>query len=239
MWECLHRYYGYVNIYLDDENKCRADLCHHNLTSIYTMGEHKRASQTGGTSFFPNTDQDFGSKDRPDPVKTNKTLPGGLKEKFKGANFQIFWNPEIRTCSGTHWDDNDSLLVLVQGKKQVQLAPKGAPLPPWSERGTCGNCWSRVPPKSLPGQHDEIILLPGEALFLPKGVWHRVTSDAHSLAFSFGVTTLDKDVGVFNDRCCVCARALISLSLSLSVCLSLCLSQLGLPCTVRTRNSKL
>ena len=39
---------------------------------------------------------------------------GGLKEKLKGDFFQIFWNPGMSSCSSTHWDDNDSLLCILQ-----------------------------------------------------------------------------------------------------------------------------
>jgi len=42
------------------------------------------------------------------------SLPGGLNQKDKGPFFQIFWNPGIETCSGTHFDDNPSLLCMIQ-----------------------------------------------------------------------------------------------------------------------------
>jgi hypothetical protein len=112
-------------------------------------------------------------------------LPGGLREKFQGDFFQIFWNPGMQTCSSTHWDDTDSLLCLLQGQKTVEMAPKHAITETWGDdaEGKGGRFSKQTP------NHHTVTLGPGDSLFLPKEVWHRVTSTPNSLAISLGVAT--------------------------------------------------
>ena len=112
-------------------------------------------------------------------------LPGGLREKFQGDFFQIFWNPGMQACSSTHWDDTDSLLCLLQGQKKVEMAPNDAITETWGDdaEGKGARFSKQVP------NHHTVTLGPGDSLFLPKGVWHRVTSTPNSLAISLGVAT--------------------------------------------------
>ena len=83
-------YFGYLIIYLLCK-KVREEVCEEFFSDIYTAGYRGQEGL--------------------------KTLPGGVTDKFlnkEGRFFQIFWNPGIETCSGTHWDDNDSILCLLQ-----------------------------------------------------------------------------------------------------------------------------
>eukprot|EP00802_Teleaulax_amphioxeia_P004861 Tamp_04865.p1 GENE.Tamp_04865~~Tamp_04865.p1 ORF type:complete len:576 (+),score=136.56 Tamp_04865:749-2476(+) len=173
-------YKGYVIIYLlNQQVKEKVELDFYQY--IYTCG------YTGNHSSVANT------------------LPGGLQEKFmsdRGKFFQIFWNPGLETCSGTHWDQNDSILYMIQGTKTVEMAQKDAShdkptLQKWGE-GDCKFFSRFAPSEAGKGLHDTITLRAGEALFLPTGVWHRVTSEPDSLAFSMGVTA--QDISVDNLR---------------------------------------
>jgi hypothetical protein len=112
-------------------------------------------------------------------------LPGGLREKAIGDFFQIFWNPGMQSCSSTHWDDTDSLLCLLQGQKKVEMAPNDAITETWADdaEGKGARFSKQIP------NHHTVTLGPGDSLFLPKGVWHRVTSTPNSLAISLGVAT--------------------------------------------------
>jgi len=112
-------------------------------------------------------------------------LPGGLREKFQGDFFQIFWNPGMQSCSSTHWDDTDSLLCLLQGQKKVEMAPNDAITETWGDDAEGkGARFS----KHIPSTHT-VTLGPGDSLFLPRGVWHRVTSTPNSIAISLGVAS--------------------------------------------------
>jgi len=35
--------------------------------------------------------------------------------------FQIFWNPRLETCSGTHWDATDSILYMIQVRRRIHV----------------------------------------------------------------------------------------------------------------------
>ena len=137
-------YKAYLNVYLEDK-ALRDQVLRHVETMIYNF---------------------------PDEVGGSATLPGGLLPKLKGSFCQIFWNPNLETCSGTHWDENDSLLCMLEGRKTVELAPKTASLQIWPGTKEGEKYFSMMRPTHVE-QSDTIELLPGEALFLPTGVWHR------------------------------------------------------------------
>ena len=83
-----------------------------------------------------------------------------------------------------------------QGKKTVELAPKDAsPDRPTLERwgDQKDRFFSRYSP-ILDAAACKIDMRPGDALFLPTGVWHRVTSTPGSVAISLGVTANDISV---------------------------------------------
>ena len=78
---------------------------------------------------------------------------------------------------------------VYRGQKTVEMAPHDAIVETWGDDAQGkGRSFS----KQIP-QHHTLTLRPGDALFLPKVVWHRVTSTPDSLAISLGVysTTLE------------------------------------------------
>ena len=143
-------YRAYLNVYLTDA-KVRQRVLDQVADKVYTFGDG---------------DGDGGH------THNLRTLPGGLVVKPKGKFCQIFWNPNLETCSGTHWDDNASLLCMLQGKKTVELAPETAGLEPWPSNSEGCRHFSKTAPSTME-QSDTIELLPGDALFLPARVWHR------------------------------------------------------------------
>ena len=91
---------------------------------------------------------------------------------------QVFWSVGA-TDSGTHRDDTESVLIVVSGRKTVDL---------WHERAPCGiGAGDRN--RSLDNERPDgsLVLDAGAALHIPKGMWHRISSAAGTLAFSVRV----------------------------------------------------
>ena len=119
-------------------------------------------------------------------------LPGGFvgvgaarRRRFSlqeplGRSLQFFWSLE-ETDSRVHRDETASLLLVAQGRKNVDL---------WRQRTVCN-------PEAGDGSQDQsaeegdpdasLELPAGHALYLPRGLWHRVRSDPGTLAFSLRV----------------------------------------------------
>ena len=91
---------------------------------------------------------------------------------------QVFWSVGD-TDSGTHRDETESVLIVVSGRKTVHL---------WHERAPCGvGVGDRN--RSLDNERPDgvLVLDAGAALHIPKGMWHRISSAAGTLAFSVRV----------------------------------------------------
>ena len=88
-----------------------------------------------------------------------------------------------------HYDNANSVLCQISGRKRVRLAAaESLALLDLSNSAYC--TWD--PPDDLEGEDapetvTELILEPGDALFIPAGVWHQVTS----LDFSVSVSVID------------------------------------------------
>ncbi|MEU3220200.1 cupin domain-containing protein [Streptomyces sp. NPDC006971] len=104
-------------------------------------------------------------------------------ERFLGtsvqANAYASWTD--REGFGLHWDDHDVVVVQVHGSKRWRLygATREAP--------TFRDVESPESPEGDPVA--DIVLAPGDVLYLPRGWWHAVTADqgTESLHLTFGM----------------------------------------------------
>ncbi|MFF3404001.1 JmjC domain-containing protein [Streptomyces sp. NPDC002659] len=83
---------------------------------------------------------------------------------------------------GTHWDDHDVIVVQIEGSKRWQLFGPTRRLPMYRDVA------APQPPPVQPVA--ELVLQPGDVLYLPRGWWHAVTADqgTHSLHLTCGIT---------------------------------------------------
>ena len=138
-----------------------------------------------GTWLTPMPGGRVGGADRwslPDPCDRDvQVCPGVLPRSvavYPHAIAQVFWSVGA-TDSGTHRDDTESVLIVVSGRKTVDL---------WHERAPCGiGAGDRN--RSLDNERPDgsLVLDAGAALHIPKGMWHRISSAAGTLAFSVRV----------------------------------------------------
>lgn len=97
------------------------------------------------------------------------------------ANLYASWTP--REGFGTHWDDHDVVVVQVAGRKRWKLygTTRVAPMHTDTEFPD--------PPPSEPIA--ELVLRPGDVLYLPRGWWHSVAASEGeaSMHITFGMQT--------------------------------------------------
>ena len=75
--------------------------------------------------------------------------------------------------------------AFFRGQKKVEMTPNDAITETWWDDAEDKDArFSKQTPN-----HHTVTLGPGDSLFLPKEVWHRVTSTPNSLAISLGVAT--------------------------------------------------
>ncbi|MEU6755306.1 cupin domain-containing protein [Streptomyces sp. NPDC046685] len=104
-------------------------------------------------------------------------------ERFLGtsvqANAYASWTD--REGFGLHWDDHDVVVVQVHGSKRWRLYGSTREAP------TFRDVESPERPEGDPVA--DIILVPGDVLYLPRGWWHAVTADqgTESLHLTFGL----------------------------------------------------
>ncbi|WP_327683858.1 JmjC domain-containing protein [Kitasatospora sp. NBC_00458] len=106
-------------------------------------------------------------------------------ERFFGtpvqANAYASWTE--REGFGRHWDDHDVVVVQQQGAKRWRL---------WEPTRTAPTYRDVESPKEPGGEPiADIVLGPGDVLYLPRGWWHTVTADqgTESLHLTFGLVT--------------------------------------------------
>lgn len=83
---------------------------------------------------------------------------------------------------GVHWDDHDVVVVQVEGAKRWQLFGPTRRMPLHRDVA------EPEPPPDVPVA--ELVMRPGDLLYLPRGWWHAVTADqgTHSLHLTCGIT---------------------------------------------------
>ncbi|MFC9228299.1 cupin domain-containing protein [Streptomyces decoyicus] len=104
-------------------------------------------------------------------------------ERFLGTSVQanVYASWTKREGFGLHWDDHDVVVVHLHGRKRWRLygATREAP--------TFRDVESPERPEGAPVA--DIVLAPGDVLYLPRGWWHAVTADqgTESLHLTFGM----------------------------------------------------
>ncbi|MEV6654956.1 cupin domain-containing protein [Streptomyces sp. NPDC051219] len=83
---------------------------------------------------------------------------------------------------GTHWDDHDVIVLQIAGAKRWRLYGPTRHKPMYRDTAA-----PEAPPTDPVA---ELVLKPGDLLYLPRGWWHAVTADqgTHSLHLTCGIT---------------------------------------------------
>ncbi|MFF0295475.1 cupin domain-containing protein [Kitasatospora sp. NPDC004614] len=106
-------------------------------------------------------------------------------ERFLGTLVQVnaYASWTEREGFGTHWDDHDVVVVQMYGAKRWKLYGPTRTAP------TFRDVESPEPPEGDPVA--DLVLHPGDVLYLPRGWWHAVTADqgTASLHLTFGLVT--------------------------------------------------
>lgn len=101
-----------------------------------------------------------------------------------GVQVNLYASWTAREGFGRHWDDHDVLVIQIDGAKRWKLhrPTRTAPMYKDTEQPD--------PPAGDPDA--ELVLNPGDVLYLPRGWWHSVTTegDAPSLHLTFGIQTV-------------------------------------------------
>ncbi len=106
-------------------------------------------------------------------------------ERFLGTLVQVnaYASWTEREGFGTHWDDHDVVVVQMYGSKRWKLygATRTAP--------TFRDVEAPEEPQGEPVA--DLVLTPGDVLYLPRGWWHAVSADqgTESLHLTFGLVT--------------------------------------------------
>ncbi|WP_148588455.1 cupin domain-containing protein [Streptomyces sp. WAC01526] len=97
------------------------------------------------------------------------------------ANLYASWT--AREGFGVHWDDHDVIVMQVDGLKRWKLYGPTRTAPMYKDTEE---------PESPPSEPlTELVLRPGDLLYLPRGWWHSVSASegVHSLHLTFGIQT--------------------------------------------------
>ncbi|MDJ0381717.1 cupin domain-containing protein [Streptomyces sp. G-G2] len=104
-------------------------------------------------------------------------------ERFLGTSVQanVYASWTDREGFGLHWDDHDVVVVQVHGSKRWRLYGSTREAP------TFRDVEAPETPEGDPVA--DIVLAPGDVLYLPRGWWHAVTADqgTESLHLTFGM----------------------------------------------------
>ncbi|MEV5143455.1 cupin domain-containing protein [Streptomyces sp. NPDC052727] len=100
-----------------------------------------------------------------------------------GVQTNLYASWTAREGFGMHWDDHDVIVVQIDGAKRWKLYGPTRIAPMYKDTD------EPEPPPSEP--LTELVLLPGDVLYLPRGWWHSVAASEgeHSLHLTFGIQT--------------------------------------------------
>ncbi|MFE5738392.1 JmjC domain-containing protein [Streptomyces celluloflavus] len=106
-------------------------------------------------------------------------------ERFLGTSVQVnaYASWTEREGFGLHWDDHDVVVVQVHGSKRWRLYGTTREAPTFRDVET--------PEKPEGDPVADVVLAPGDVLYLPRGWWHAVTADqgTESLHLTFGLVS--------------------------------------------------
>ncbi|WP_328969399.1 cupin domain-containing protein [Streptomyces sp. NBC_00239] len=113
-----------------------------------------------------------------------RAAAAGLERFFRTpvqANAYASWTSE--EGFGTHWDDHDVVVLQLEGSKRWKIYGPTRQAPAWRDVEA---------PEAPTGEPiADIVLTPGDLLYLPRGWWHAVSADqgTASLHLTFGLAT--------------------------------------------------
>lgn len=122
-------------------------------------------------------------------------IPGWLARQEERDGF--FWMGPQGTITPFHHDLTNNLMVQVVGRKRVKLVP-AAETPRMRNIRHCFSAWRGEDLPAGPGDAErppvmEVVLEPGDALFLPIGWWHHVEGLTPTIGMSFTNFARDND----------------------------------------------
>ncbi len=100
-----------------------------------------------------------------------------------GVQTNLYASWTAREGFGVHWDDHDVLVIQIDGAKRWKLYGPTRTAPMYKDTDE---------PEPPPEQAiTELVLRPGDLLYLPRGWWHSVAASEgeHSLHRTFGIET--------------------------------------------------
>ncbi|WP_256640474.1 cupin domain-containing protein [Streptomyces murinus] len=108
----------------------------------------------------------------------------GLERFFRTpvqVNVYASWTAE--EGFGTHWDDHDVVVLQLEGSKRWKIYGPTRLAPAWRD--------VQAPEAPTGDPLADILLTPGDLLYLPRGWWHAVSADqgTASLHLTFGLAT--------------------------------------------------
>ncbi|MFV8131922.1 cupin domain-containing protein [Streptomyces syringium] len=111
-------------------------------------------------------------------------LAEGLERRFRTrmqANLYASWT--AAEGFGTHWDDHDVLVIQLDGAKRWRIFGPTRPHPLYRD--------TEEPPPPPDQPLADLVMRPGDALYVPRGWWHAVSADqgTRSLHVTYGFQT--------------------------------------------------
>ena len=106
-----------------------------------------------------------------------KTAATAAVDGIGDASLQVWIGGRAPTTTTAHYDGLENFMIVTRGRKTVDLWPPGCPklarsAPAWAYRAAA------APPRPAV----TFVLNAGDAAYWPEGWWHRVRSDAWTLA---------------------------------------------------------
>ena len=121
------------------------------------------------------------------PLLLDIALPSGYFDPSPGraARCGALWFGPAGTVSALHHDTSNILLCQIFGRKRVRLYPPDEPRLLAAARGVYSDLDPERDAAGLAGRGLDVVLAPGEALFLPVGWWHHVRALDVSISLAF------------------------------------------------------